>query len=425
MNIDWSKKNILKIRAEVLYLEETDLSDSHKIQLKLEPWLTAIFQTEHLSLLLGSGFSTGIGYLAKIKSQGMSRISFNNYKKEISDESERSAKEKERINPNLEDDFRVSLELLRGLEILKHNETIKLREEISNHIKDFCKSIVLTEREFVKSPEYEKVKSILTSFLVSFGSRTATRERLHIFTTNYDRFIEYGADQAGLILLDSFSGTIEPTFRSTKLELDYHYNPPGIRGEPRYVEGVARLTKLHGSVDWRQKEKEIIRTLLPFGANANHPDLENDNQFEVIIYPNSDKGIDTAYYPYSELFRDFSSAICRPNASLVTYGYGFGDSHINRIIRDMLRIPSTHLAIISFDTADGKIENFYKTVNEDQITLVIGNQLASIDQLTEHYLPKAAIDRITEKMMRNLEKRRNPADSNKPGSDFDAKFGTE
>ncbi len=41
-----------------------------------------------------------------------------------------------------------------------------------------------------------------------------------------------------------------PIFRSSRLNIDMHYNPPGIRGEPRYLEGVARFTKLHGSIDW-------------------------------------------------------------------------------------------------------------------------------------------------------------------------------
>ena len=54
-----------------------------------------------------------------------------------------------------------------------------------------------------------------------------------------------------------------PIFRSSRLNLDIHYNPPGIRGEPRYLEGVARLTKLHGSVDWVQNEDEIRRIGLP------------------------------------------------------------------------------------------------------------------------------------------------------------------
>ncbi len=55
-----------------------------------------------------------------------------------------------------------------------------------------------------------------------------------------------------------------PIFRSSRLDLDMHYNPPGIRGEPRYLEGVARYTKLHGSVDWVQTGKDIRRIGLPF-----------------------------------------------------------------------------------------------------------------------------------------------------------------
>lgn len=101
---------------------------------------------------------------------------------------------------------------------------------------------------------------------MSFASRTGTRDRLNIFTTNYDRYIEAGAEIAGVHLLDRFVGNLMPIFRSSRLNLDMHYNPPGIRGEPRYLEGVARFSKLHGSVDWIQDEDEIRRIALPFGA---------------------------------------------------------------------------------------------------------------------------------------------------------------
>ena len=87
---------------------------------------------------------------------------------------------------------------------------------------------------------------------MSFASRSGTRDRLNIFTTNYDRLIEAGAELAGLHLLDRFVGQLMPIFRSSRLDLDMHYNPPGIRGEPRYLEGVARLTKLHGTIDWQR-----------------------------------------------------------------------------------------------------------------------------------------------------------------------------
>ena len=81
---------------------------------------------------------------------------------------------------------------------------------------------------------------------------------MQIFTTNYDRCIEMGAEVAGLHLLDRFVGTLA-IFRSSRLDVDMHYNPPGIRGEPRYLEGVARFTKLHGSVDWVNTAKSIRR----------------------------------------------------------------------------------------------------------------------------------------------------------------------
>ncbi len=133
-----------------------------------------------------------------------------------------------------------------------------------------------------------------------------------------------------------------------------HYNPPGMRGEPRYLEGVARFTKLHGSIDWIDTGDDIRRIGLPFGSRdisnfLNAPGLADTDSRKIMIYPNSAKDRETSEYPYVELFRDFAAALCRPNSTLVTYGYGFGDDHINRIIKVMLTIPSTHLVIISYN----------------------------------------------------------------------------
>ena len=246
---------------------------------------------------------------------------------------------------------------------------------------------------------------------MSFASRTGTRDRLNIFTTNYDRLIEAGAELAGLHLLDRFLGNLMPIFRSSRLDLDMHYNPPGIRGEPRYLEGVTRFTKLHGSVDWVQAGKDIRRVGLPFGAESvdpylKAPALEGATAHQLMIYPNSAKDRETAAYPYVELFRDFAAATCRPNSTLVTYGYSFGDEHINRIIEDMLTIPSTHLVIISYDDPLGRIIKTYEKIGRpSQITLLIGNHLGDLKTLTEHYLPKSAIDKATFRMSELLKQR--------------------
>lgn len=406
--LDWTKNNILKVNNEIDCFDESDI-DEKKISIlrtKIEPWLTSIFQSEHFSLLVGTGLTSGLTNIAEVTSQAMDRIDFTNFKKEINHWSNDSAKRLGRGTANIEDDFRTALELLQGLKIKNDTDAVTLEKEINNKLEAFIRNVIKTEREFSASKKSNDALSLLKSFLISFSSRAASRERTNIFTTNYDRFIEYGLDSAGILTIDRFVGKIKPVFRTTKLELDYHYNPPGIRGEPRYVEGVIKYTKLHGSIDWKFENDSIAKIPLHFGVDENTTLIPKEPKDFSVIYPNSSKGIDTAYFPYSELFRDFSSSVCRPNSVIVTFGYGFGDSHINRVIKDMLTIPSTHLVIISFNNASGRINKFLDEINPAQITLIIGSHLGNLQPLVENYLPKAAIDRIQERMFRNLEKRR-------------------
>ena len=129
----------------------------------------------------------------------------------------------------------------------------------------------------------------------------------------------------------------------------------------------------------------------------------------MLIYPNPAKDVETLEYPYAELFRDFAAAACRPNSVVVTYGYGFGDDHVNRVLWDMLSIPSTHLVIISYDHAGGRLPAFYERVGrQEQITLLVGPHFGDLPTLVEHYLPKPAIDRTTWRMVDLLNRRTRP-----------------
>ena len=401
--IDWSKSHILKISNEAECLDNISEDDIKKYRDKIEPWLTAVFQSEHLALLAGTGLTSAVTAIAGVTAQGMGRLEFNEFGEQIRTSADSQAKEMQRGEANFEDDLRVAIELYKGLLVQGDTNAKILKDDIDDKLSVFIKKVLNTEKEFLD----KKCNALiyLKSFLISFASRTASRDRLNIVTTNYDRFIEYACDMAGILVLDNFTGKITPMFRTNKLELDYHYNPPGIRGEPRYVEGVVKYIKLHGSLDWRFKEDKIIRTPLPFGANDEHPEILEKPLNHVVIYPNSAKDIETAYFPYAELFRDFSTAICRPNSVVVTYGYGFGDSHVNRILADMLTIPSTHLVVISWDKANGRIQRFIENNNLSQFTLLIGEHFGDLKTLVENYLPKAAIDRITEREQRVLEKR--------------------
>ena len=382
---------------------------------RIEPWLTSLFQSEHLSLLAGSGLTHAVHYLAAGKgAAGMGALALSHHQTEINQAAETAAEAAGREKGNLEDQLRVANELLRGLEILQQKTAAEaLRTELQTGMQDFAKSILKSEEGIASAAEdkREEAFNTLVTFLMSFASRTGVRDRLNIFTTNYDRLIEAGAELAGLHLLDRFLGKLMPIFRSSRLDLDMHYNPPGIRGEPRYLEGVARYTKLHGSVDWVQTGKDIRRIGLPFGAASvepylQAPGLSEASAHELMIYPNAAKDRETADYPYVELFRDLAAAVCRPNSTLVTYGYSFGDEHINRVIRDMLTIPSTHLVVISYDDPLGRVMQTYQELGRpSQISLLIGPALADLTTLTEHYLPKSAIDKTTFRMSELLKQR--------------------
>ena len=400
--------------------DESDNPLNNKVfRSRIEPWLTSLFQSEHLSLLCGSGITNAISFLAGAGSgTTMGGATFTNYKNEIESAAQESAKASGRENGNIEDQIRTANDLLKGLKILGHTDKAQtLEQELNSIVSEFATSILTSEKGIavaVEEKEKEKRENayrVLVNFLLSFASRTGNKERLNIFTTNYDRLIEIRAELAGIHLMDRFVGTMMPIFRSSRLNLDIHYNPPGIRGEPRYLEGVARLTKLHGSVDWVQNGGEIRRIGLPFGADniapyLQAPGLYGADALKLMIYPNAAKDRETSEYPYVELFRDFAASICRPNSTLVTYGYGFADEHINRVIHDMLTIPSTHLVIISYNDPIGRILKFYsESAHKAQMSVLIGKNLGDITNLANDYLPKSAIDRATIRMAELLQHR--------------------
>lgn len=402
----WNGKNLYKVREKRNPQIEEE-PDTARLRKEIEPWFTALSQSEHLSLLIGSGFSLAACQIAKAQeNNGMSEIEFSAFKGQIKTASKQSAERSMRGSANIEDQIRTANELIKGLEIYctnKNNEDdeliqkiSQLKSELKKGLIKFADHILKNEKTIVYS-DIKEVSEYLMSFLISFASRSATRERLNIFTTNYDRIIEYSAEMAGIRLIDRFLGTINPIFRSSRLDVDMHYNPPGIRGEPRYLEGVARFAKLHGSLDWIMHGDVVKRIALPYGADSIKKYSNTDST--LMIYPNAAKDRETSEYPYVELFRDLAAAVCRPNSTLVLYGYSLGDQHINRVIEDMLTIPSTHLVIISWSDEGGRIKRFYDRVKRPaQISLLVGNHFGDLKMLVDHYLPKPSIDRTTIKM---------------------------
>jgi len=395
-------------------LQESEMppDDPEAKRREIEPWLTAVFQSEHFSLLTGTGLTTAVANAVGATPASMDLAAFRcDLEAELNEYANNTVAKMARGKPNVEDQIRAINALIAGLTILKDRRAEEWEANLGTVLDNLMKSILGAEKAIKEAMEQGDEKgnlgrNLLESFLLSFASRAASRDRLNLFTTNYDRLIEHGCDLVGLHVIDRFVGGLSPIYRSSRLDIDMHYNPPGIRGEPRFLEGVIKLFKLHGSVDWHFQNGSVRRYAIPFGVAADTSCLPAKNNSQAIIYPNPAKDMETSEYPYADIFRDFAAAVCRPNSVLVTYGYGFGDDHINRGIRDMLTIPSTHLVIISYDDPAGRIERFCQTIARDaQISLLIGNHFGSLPMLVEHYLPKPAIDLITYRKAELLERR--------------------
>lgn len=412
---DWPNQHLYRVnnRERSLDTAPTDLRELQALRAEIEPWLTSLVSSEHLALLVGSGLSLAASGMLGVSGVDMTQTSFKSkYAGQVDARAVAVAISAFRNHPNVEDQIRAVLELVAGLRIIGDDETVaEWQAELSELLSSFATRILEMENALKVAKESDsetgrRTMDVLASFFGSFIARAATKDRLHIFTTNYDRLVEYVLDESATWQIDRFVGTVAPQFRASRLDLDVHYSPPGIRGEPRYLEGVARLTKLHGSIDWVSRFSTVTRLLVPFGCDAEIYEALIGPDRSLLIYPNPAKDVETSEYPYAELFRDFSAAIVRPETVLVTYGYGFGDDHINRVIADMLTIPSTHLLAIVYGDPDLRLRRFLeRTGRLSRVSLLMGPHFGDLENLVQWYLPKPSLDRVTQRETELLQRR--------------------
>lgn len=361
-----------------------------QLQSDIAARVAAVIQNDSICLLLGSGFTHSVAASAGTDATGMSLASDLDRLKHgdrVAASATQSALASGRGEANLEDQLNTAMALAEGLRISGDPATPEWDAWIADTLRVLGESILRTEHDLLSADAMRDA----AAFLSIFAARPPSRDRLHIFTTNYDRVIEFAADNAGIRLLDRFVGAIRPVLRTSRANLDYIWNPPGLRGEPRFVEGVARFTKLHGSIDWQDSGQEIVRVPLGFGeANPEVPFGQR-----MMVYPNSAKDRALREFPYSELFRDFASSVVRSQTALVTFGYGFGDAHVNAVISDALRLPSTLLLVISFDDPGGRIERFVEGEGvHAQVTTLIGPDFGNLSALVARYLPLMPEDTV-------------------------------
>ncbi|MGR8838328.1 SIR2 family protein [Leuconostoc falkenbergense] len=164
-----------------------------------------------------------------------------------------------------------------------------------------------------------------------FSQRQEESPKLNIFTTNYDLFNEVALEKNEIKYTSGFKQGLVSKFDINQFNFRQvdERNRYKDRWQPTTKE--ANLYKLHGSINWIEKDKNIVQS--------------NADDTNIIIYPTILKHIETAQIPYSPLFRDLSIQLQKPNSTLIIIGYGFGDDHINNLILQNLSHQDFNLII--------------------------------------------------------------------------------
>lgn len=229
-----------------------------------------------------------------------------------------------------------------------------------------------------------------------------------VFTTNYDLAIEWAAESIDLQVSNGFLGT--HTRRFSPQSFDLGFRNTQARGEARFGVYNIYLAKLHGSLTWKQEDGQVFEVSAPlvhqrieaFMAERDGEDLG------LMVMPRAAKYMDTIGYVLGELFRRFAEFMSKPQSCLILCGYGFGDEHINRLIRSALLNPTLQLVIYSSgfngDPSDQSLPSALRkllSLKNPRITVVGGGSAhAYIDSLARH-LPDPL---IYDEDMRKFEK---------------------
>jgi hypothetical protein len=176
-----------------------------------------------------------------------------------------------------------------------------------------AEAAILKRVDFVDSdttldPHSEVIRKI--------GRRGIRKPRAKFFTTNYDLCFEEAARRQRFVIVDGFSHSLDQTFDRSHFDYDV-VRRESMKETPDYLANVFHLYKLHGSVDWRRVNGEIVRSRADIGSPA-------------LIYPRSSKYQEAFEPPYLDMMGAFQAALREPDAALIVSGFGFNDDHISR-----------------------------------------------------------------------------------------------
>jgi hypothetical protein len=130
------------------------------------------------------------------------------------------------------------------------------------------------------------------------------------------RSAEIAARRHRFTIIDGFSHALDQVYDRAHFDHDIVRREQG-KDSPDYVENVFHPYKLHGSIDWRRINNEIVRSR----------DSKGD---PVLIYPRSSKYQESFEAPYLDMIGALQAALREPDTAVIVSGFGFHDDHLSR-----------------------------------------------------------------------------------------------
>jgi hypothetical protein len=231
-----------------------------------------------------------------------------------------------------------------------------------------------------------------------------------VFTTNYDLAIEWAAESVDMQVINGFLGLHGRGFSPQSFDLGLRNIQA--RGEARFGVYNIYLAKLHGSLTW----KEVSGNMYEVPAAQAWPDLEafldgRTDDLGYLVLPRAAKYLQTIGFVLGELLRRFAEFMSRPQTALIIVGYGFGDEHINRLVRSALLNPTLQIVIylpeftgVASNAAIPPTVRRLLSLQNPRLTIVGGGDQAFLSKLAQQ-LPDPA---IYDESLKDLEKKLRP-----------------
>lgn len=139
---------------------------------------------------------------------------------------------------------------------------------------------------------------------------------------------------------------------------------------------MARVFKLHGSIDWHQSTNDPLSLPRRVGLSVSS---QYEDSHPILIWPSSTKYLESQLDPFAQLLEQARRALRSSRDApclLVICGYSFGDEHINVEVDRALREPHADLTIVAFTKeieSDGQLEKWHRDPEVGNRVLIFAN----------------------------------------------------